>query len=232
MGVHKREEVTYFQVGANGDIRLTVPEGTEGAVRREYEDRETKEVKVKHELIYSEIDGMIGDITIMTGKFGDNLIVPLKDVTTGEVLCLSLGVTSNFGEDFMKKMPSIDYSKPVKLVPFSFTSDKGKAIKGVSVYQDGEKVKNYFRDEEAKKNINGLPEPEGDTKSYTKDDWKIYFLTTRKFLINFNKTAGYIKDKAAVAASVPLVPTDGSESVLPVYDDMIADDVAGEEEPF
>lgn len=228
MGVHKREKVTYFQVGANGDIRLTVPKGTPGAVRREYEDRETKEVKVKYELIYTEIDGMIGDITIMTGKFGDNLIIPLKDTVTGETLCLSLGVTSNFGEDFMKKMPSIDYTKPVKLVPYSFTTDKGKTKKAITVYQNNVKLSDYFRDAEGK-NINGLPEPEGDTKSYTKDDWKIYYLTTRKFLINFNKTAGYIKDKAAVAASTPLVP---NAPTLPVYDEVIPDDVAGEDEPF
>lgn len=230
MGVHTREQVTYMQIGANGDIRLTVPEGTTGAVRREYEDRETKELKHKFEMVYSAIDGLIGDITIMAGKFGDNLIVPLKDVASGEVITLSVGLTSNFGEDFMKKMPNIDYSKPVVITPFSFTSDKGKAIKGVDIKQDGEKVKNYFRDDVAKKNINGLPEPDGDTRSYTKDDWKIYFLTTRKFLINFNKTAGYIKERAAVAAaSAPLVPTDMSESVMPEYPE---DEINPEDVPF
>lgn len=229
MGVHTTESKTYFQVGANGDIRLTVPEGTTGAVRREYEDRETKEVNHKFELIYKFIDGIVGDITIMQGKFGDNLIIPLKDVATGETLYLSLGVTSTYGEDFLKKMPNIDYSKPVVITPFSFTSDKGKLIKGVDVKQDGGKVKNFFRDEEAKKNANGLPEPEGDTKVYSKDDWKIYFLTARKFLINYNKEKGFIKDKAA--SSTPLVASD-SPSVLPNYDALIVDDVAGEAEAF
>ena len=228
MGVHKREEVTYFQVGSNGDIRLTVPEGTAGSVRREYEDRETKEVKVKYELIYSDIDGMVGDITIMTGKFGDNLIIPLKDTVTSEVFCLSLGVTTNFGEDFMKKMPNIDYSKPVKIVPFAFTSDKGKAVKGVTIYQDGEKIKNFFYNETNKIASNGFPIPDGDIKKYTKDDWKIYFLTARKFLINYNKQNGFIKDRAIAAAGTPLVVSD-SPSVLPDYEDVIVDDVAGEE---
>jgi cellulose biosynthesis protein BcsQ len=230
MGVHKREEVTYFQVGANGDIRLTVPEGTAGSVRREYEDRETKEVKVKYELIYTDIDGMIGDITIMSGKFGDNLIIPLKDTTTGEVLCLSLGVTSNFGEDFMKKMPNIDYTKPVKLIPYSFTTDKGKTKKGITIYQDSIKISDHFHDAQGI-NTNGLPVPEGDTKKYTKDDWKIYYLTARKFLINYNKEKGFIKDKAVAAAGTPLVVSD-SPSVLPDYEDAIVDDIAGEEETF
>ena len=233
MGVHKRENKTYLQVGSNGDIRLTVPEGTPDAVYREYEDRETKEVKGKWELVFTDIDGLIGDITIIQGKFGDNLIIPFKDITSGEVLHLALNVTSNFGEDFMKKMPNIDYSKPAQLIPFAFTSDKGKAIKGVTIYQDGNKIKNFFYDEDAKKNINGFPVAEGDTSKYTKDDWKIYFLTARKFLINYNKEKGFIKDKAA-ASSTPLVPTDNPHDLLPpeLGGDAIVDDVAGEKDPF
>ena len=236
MGVHTTETKTYFQVGANGDIRLTVPEGTAGAVRREYEDRETKELKHKFELIYSFIDGMVGDITIMQGKFGDNLIIPLKDVVSGETLYLALGVTSSYGEDFLKKMPSIDHSKPVVITPFSFTSDKGRLIKGVDVKQNGEKVKNFFRGKkegsDTEENINGLPNPEGDTKGYSKDDWKIYFLTVRKFLINYNKEKGFIKDRAA--SSTPLVVSDSPHDLLPVElgGDAIPDDVAGEEVPF
>lgn len=193
---------------------------------------------MKHELVYTDIDGMIGDITIMAGKFGDNLIIPLTDVQTGQTLHLALGVTNPFGEDFLKKMPNIDYTKPVVIIPFSFTSDKGKLVKGVTVRQDGEKIANFFRDEEAKKNMHGLPEAEGDTKGYSKDDWKIYFLTVRKFLINYNKEKGFIKAQAAT--STPLVVSDSPHDLLPdnlksadeIAADSIADDIAGEEEPF
>jgi hypothetical protein len=207
MGVHTRESKTYLKVlASDGTLRLAVPEGTPGAVRRTYEDRDTKEEKVVFEQVFDFIDGMIGDVTIVEGKFGSQVMVPIIDGDT--TFTLSLGLTSNFGEDFLKKLPNIDLKKPVVISPFSFTSDKGKPVRGMSIQQDfkiangsvvgGTKIKNFFRDEEAKKNINGLPEPEGDTRKYDSDDWKVYFIKVRKFLVSFNQERGLIKDKNAV----------------------------------
>lgn len=209
MGVHKRESKTYLKVLlSDGTIRQEVPAGTEGAVRRTYEDRETKAEKEKFELVYDMIDGIIGDITIMEGKFGDNVIVPITG-DDGQTFLLSLGTAQPFGEDFMKKLPNIDLAKPVALVPFSFTSDKNKLVRGITVYQDftivggqiqgGVKIKNFYYNETEKRATNNFPVPEGDTKKYKTDDWKIYFTIARKFLINDLKERGLIKEGSAEA---------------------------------
>lgn len=219
MGVHTRESKTYLKVlASDGTIRQTVPQGTEGAVRRTYEDRETKAEKETFELVYDFIDGTIGDIFLFEGKFGDNLIIPISDGDS--TFHLSLGTSTNFGEDFMKKLPNIDLTKPVAISPFSFMSDKGKPVRGVSIVQDfiiqngsikgGAKVKSYFYDDEAKKNINGYPDPDFDVKKAKPDDWKIYFAQARKFMVADLKAKGLIKD-AASAPAADAAPDESAE---------------------
>src|SRR4030042_2313236 len=205
-----REQKVYLQVIADGSIRKVVPEGTPGCVKREYEDRDTKEVKFKHELVFSAINGILGKITLNKGKYGDQLIVPITDGE--ETLTLALSTSQNFGEDFMKKMPNINFDKPVRLAPFSFTSDQGKNIRGIDVRQDwnpnepitadnGNKIPSNYYDPEVKKNINGYPDPEGNTRDFSTDDWKIYFAIARKFLVNDLKTKGLIAEGAAAAGT-------------------------------
>lgn len=225
MGLETREQKTFLQVISDGSIRKVVPEGTPGCVRREYEDRETKEVKHKFELVFSAINGMIGKISLNKGKYGDQLIIPITD--GDEVYNLALSTQQNFGEDFMKKMPNINFDKPVRLSPFSFVSDAGKTIRGVDVRQDwnpsepnsGNKIPSHYQEGTGRdtKNVNGYPEPDGDTKTFSTDDWKIYFAIARKFLVNNLKTKGLIVD-SAVAATAPIASAAkeiAPEEVLP-----------------
>lgn len=210
MGVHKRDSKTYLKVlGSDGTLRQSVPEGTEGAVRRTYEDRETKAEVAVFELVYDFIDGMIGDINLFEGKFGDNLIIPITD--GDDTFHLSLSTSQPFGEDFMKKLLNIDLSKPVAISPFSFTGENGKPVRGLSIVQDftinngsimgGTKVQNYFYDSVEKKTINGMPVPDFDTRKAKTDDWKIYFAQVRKFLVNTLKEKNLIKEGAAAPAA-------------------------------
>ena len=83
----------------------------------------------------------------------------------------------------MKKLPAINLSQPVKLIPYSFEDEKGKSKKGVTVYQGENKIDSYYWDKMEKKSINGMPEPEGDTSKFDSDDWKMHFMVVRKFLI-------------------------------------------------
>ena len=206
MGLQTRESQTFLQVIADGSIRMQVPEGTEGSVRREYEDKDgNKQFKI--EAVFNAIDGMLGDITVKAGKFGDQIMVPITDQDSGEVYTLALGTSSNFGEDFMKKLPNINLAEPVLLAPFSFVGDNGKDVRGMDIRQgfdvntpnSGEKVVDHYRDFDTKKNINGMPEFDGNKD--VKDDWKIYFITARKFLIADLTEKGIIKT-AAVAGVV------------------------------
>lgn len=225
-----REQKVYLQVIADGSIRKVVPEGTPDCVRRVYEDRETKEERHKFELVYSAINGIIGKVTLNKGKFGDQLIIPITD--GDETLTLALSTSQNYGEDFMKKMPNINFDKPVRLAPFSFTSDTGKIVRGIDVRQDwnphepitadnGNKIPSNYYDPEAKRNINGYPDPEGNTREFSNDDWKIYFAMARKFLVNDLKSKGLIADSSAAGttaavAAKEIVPegVDGEEDVF------------------
>lgn len=168
----------FLSILADGKFHQTVADGTEGAVVREYEDKDGKE-QSKTELVFGEVEGLITEISFDESDYGKNLIIEIDG--EGEI---KIGTASNFGEDLLKKIPSIDKSKPVKLVPYSFTDDKGKTRKGVTVYQDDKKVENYYYDSVNKKAINGIPQAEGDTSKFDKDDWKMYFMKVRKFLIN------------------------------------------------
>lgn len=183
MGLQTRESVEFISIlGSDGTLRLKVSEDTPGAVRREGKDSKDQPF-VKYELVFASINGIITDLALHEGEFGTNIIVTFKDGDQENKL--SLNSASPFGEDFMKKLPSIDLTKEVVLAPFSFVDNKGKTRKGVTITQDGKKLTNFFYDAEKEKNVHGYPEPKGDTSKYSKDKWKLYFNECRVFLIDY-----------------------------------------------
>lgn len=167
----------FITILADGKFHESVEDGTPGSVVREYEDSKTGEMKQKVELVHESVSGIITNVSFHDGEFGKTIQVELD----GDGV-VSVGTTSTFGEDLMKKLPAIDLTKEVKLTPYSFEAE-GKTRKGITVYQGGEKVESFYYDKEAKKAINDIPQPEGDTKSFDSDDWKMYFMVVRKFLI-------------------------------------------------
>lgn len=172
----------FVSILADGTLRLVVPEGTEGAVKREYESSDGK-TGVKYELVYTELAGMITHIGFYEGDYGKLIQVTVTD-EEGESYVLSVSTAQNYGEDLMKKLPNVDLKKPVKFVPYSFEDDNKKVRKGITIYQDEEKIQNFYYDADKKKNINGYPDPKFKKKTPTKDDWKLYFLSARMFLID------------------------------------------------
>ena len=178
MGLTASEHKDYAYILADGKIRVQTEESTPGAVKREYETSDGK-TGVKWELVYDKIDGLITFINFKDGDYGKQLQVEIDGIN------LMMNTSSNFGEDLMKKLPNIDLTKHVSLAPFNFNNDKGKSVKGISVIQGDEKVKNFFWDNDTGKPVNGYPEiPEGSDK-FDSDDWKAYFITVRKFLIKY-----------------------------------------------
>lgn len=183
---HKKEE--YVSVLSDGTLRLVVPEGTEGAVKREYETS-TGEKGIKFELVFSKLIGKVTNVAFFDGDFGKLIQLTVND-GQGDMI-LSLSTATNFGEDVMKKLPNIDFTKDCEFAPYSFTNEKGKAVKGISITQDGEKIKNFFQSENTdpignnSEPINGYPKAKGDTTKFSKDRWKIFFLEAREFLVNY-----------------------------------------------
>ena len=177
METKQRDNRRFITILSDGKFHETVLEGTDGAIKREYEDK--NDVKqIKWELVFDEVSGRITKISFKDGDYGKFLNLEIDNDGV-----ISMGTTDSFGEDMMKKLPSINFSTSVKLIPYSFEVD-GRNKKGITVYQDDIKIDNFYWDKEKSKPTNGIPEPEGDTKDFTKDDWKIHFIKVRKFLIS------------------------------------------------
>lgn len=213
-------------LGSDGTLRLVVPEGTEGAQFREYETSDGKKGS-KWELIFKSLSGKISNLYIHEGDYGANLMVTLA--YDGGEDTISIGTGTPFGEDFMKKLPNINLDEYVEIQPYSFEDDKGKIKRGISIKQGDRKIQNFFykpSDVEGGRgeNINGYPNPTGDTSNYTKDDWKIYFMQARRFLVKY--TEENFLPKFAGKTTVT-VTTDGApvEEKMPEYpmDDAKAD---------
>jgi len=187
---------TFISVLSDGKFHQTVPEGTVNSVKREYEDKQGgKHSKI--ELVYDEASGFISKLSFNDNEYGKSLNIELDGDGT-----ISLNVESNFADDFMKKLPNIDLNQKVTLAPYSFEDDNKRNRRGITVYQNGNKIENAFWDSEKKLPKGDLPKVEGDTESFDKDDWKMHFMRVRKFLVsNTEKIAGnmgsFIKPRAA-----------------------------------
>jgi len=178
-----KEDKIFASVLADGAIHIECDEGDEGAKKRDFETSDGK-TGVKFEKIYSEITGVISNIRFQEGNYGVQLQLTITDGDE-KPITLSLGTASNFGEDMMKKLMSLDLTQPVTLAPYSFTDEKGKSKKGITVTQNGKKIQNYFYDFAKKEVTNGYPQPKKGKKPLSKDQWKMYFMEARLFMIDF-----------------------------------------------
>ena len=188
-----REEIkktgTFYTV-IEGTFRTRVDETDEDAERREWSTPDGK-TGVKWERVIGALVGKIEGIAFYESDYGKNLQITLaKDDPTDKTRIISLGTASNYGEDTMKKLPNVNLTKEIRFRPFCFTAeDTGKEVRGMELTQQDEqgkftkKVTNYFWNVEKKEARHGYPTPEGDVQAYSSDDWKIFYLQARKFLI-------------------------------------------------
>ena len=184
---------TFYTI-ISGSFRAKVSQDDPRAIRRDWTSPDGKEKGTKYEKKVDHFFGMIENVEFRDGKFGMQVLVSLdKNEETGEEPVLAMSNASREAEDFLKKLPNVDFSKEVRLRPFEFTGDGGDEVRGMEVLQQDDegnyalKITNFFRDKEKKENVNGYPDPEGNTEDYSKDDWKIYFLKARKFLKDYTE---------------------------------------------
>jgi len=183
MGLIAKEQRNFANIIADGTIRTKASEGEKGAVRRDYKLSNGEE-GFKYEHVYHEISGYIDEISFWEGEYGKSMHICVND--GDESVVLSVSVQSNFADDIMKKLPNIDFTKEVVFKPYSFEDKETKKMrKGVTIIQGIEKINNYFIDAKKKKATNGFPEPEKSKKEMDNDDWKIYFMKSKKFLQKF-----------------------------------------------
>lgn len=166
---------TYLSI-AQGAIRQTVSEQTEGAIRRDYEMKDGTK-GYKFEFVYKSWEGKIKDIRVKDGKFGEVCEIEFDDAV------LSLGTKSRYFMDLIKRLMNANVNRTMTFTPYDFETD-GKKLTGVSLVQNGEKIPNYYWDDVNKMTINGMPVPNFNTKQARTRDWEAYWLQVQGFLVD------------------------------------------------
>ena len=160
-----------------GTLRQKVDQDTKNAVKREYELKNGQK-GIKYELIYKEWFGVIRKLTIKDSEYGETLEVEFDDAV------ITINTESRYFADFVKKLMGANINQTISIAPFDWEPEPGKRSVGVTLTQNGEKLKNYYWNDVDKTPCNGIPmAPKNAKKTFKKDDWKMFFLTTKKFLI-------------------------------------------------
>ena len=166
-----------------GKFRQKVDEGTSGAVRREYELK-NGEKGVKHELVFRSWKGIIEDIRVVDGEYGEVCHVVFPDAT------ISIPTASRYFLDFAKKARNINTDREIELIPYDFEDNEGQRRTGISVLQEGKKQENFYWDAGKKTTKNDFPKV--DEKEYKKlsgtrlkEFWRDYYgRTVKNFLVD------------------------------------------------
>ena len=167
---------TMFLSIIQGKFSQKVDATTPGAKRRDYELKSG--VKgTKYELIYDTWSGVLRELNFKDTKYGTFMNLEFDDAT------VSVNTESRYFTDTVSKLASVqDFTLPITLAPYDFITEKDEKRTGMNILQGETKHSNFFYSKEEKKNINDFPVPEGDTKTYEKTDWIIYFARVQKFL--------------------------------------------------
>jgi hypothetical protein len=182
-----------------GSLRQSVPEGTAEAVRREWEAGGDK--GVKHEIVFKAITGLITDVNFYDGESNGrkftNLNIVLDENENGKKPVISVGVSTRYASDILKKLPGVNFDEEVRIRPYAFIPEgEEKTVTGVEITQKDRsgnftrKVDSHFHSKggDGKTLVkNGFPKPDGDTREYTSDDWQAFYVQVRRFLVNYTK---------------------------------------------
>lgn len=180
MALETREAGAIYLGIVGGNITKRSSKDDPTAVKREYEDKDGNK-KVVYEHQYSKLTGNIIKWQFRDGKYGEEFQLSIQDVD--EVYVVSMKTSERYFQDFAQKFKEIDLSKEVTLSPYDFVDENDKIIRGISVYQDDQKLFSHYYDPEAKKTIGGMPTvSKKEAKGYDGDDWKMHFIKVKKFL--------------------------------------------------
>jgi hypothetical protein len=202
---------SYLTIKADGRLHQRSEEGAEGAELYKWVNDKTGASGESWDIIFNEIDGHITGINFYDGDYGKVLNVTVS--WDGGEAVVQMQITSNFCDDFLKKLPGVNLDEEVRLRPYSFKAkDNDKMLRGITVSQmdengrEWEKLPNHFYNKDTQENLHGYPKPEPLAKGekYDKDDWTAYFIKVRKFLIGYaeQQVIPNVKKRAPVGAGV------------------------------
>ena len=210
MGLISNETYDYWGI-SYGKIRKRTTEDDPNAVKRTVEnDDGTK--KVVYELVNKGLSGIIEGVEIRKGNFGSQLYIEISDGI--DRFFLQVGWETPYSRTFLERLPGVDITKEVSIIPYSF-EDKSNKRSGITLYQDGVKIPNYYKeyneDFTSSKHLHGYPAGKDGMDS---DDWKIVGIQQMKFLKEKVVDAFPFIDKEEVRDS-RIANSDDKKSDLP-----------------
>ena len=192
--MEREDKGRLLYVLADGLLREQVDQTTEGAKLRVVKDDAGNVKAEKWELAYPGITGFITGITMYDGEYGSNVMIAMKDESDEEFV-VSLKASSMYGEDFLHKLPNVDFTKEVSMKGYNFEAEGGRKMTGITITQDGEKLRNAFNYKEGDEwvtPIEGYPQVDDKKVPKNSEAWKIFFATRREWVIEYLTEQGLI----------------------------------------
>lgn len=160
-----------------GNLAQTVDKDTPNAKLREYE-LSNGDKGSKWELNYMNWTGKVQRIEFKDNEYGTTCNIDLGDAV------LTLNTDSRYFSDLATKLCGADLKQEITFHPFDIEIEGGKRKRGVSVQQNGEKLKNYFYNYETKESLYGFPTVDKEQQAKLKKNyWKVYFAEVTAFLV-------------------------------------------------
>lgn len=158
-----------------GNIVQKVDKSTPGARLREYELANGQKGE-KWELVYMSWTGKVHNISFKDTEYGTVCNIDLGDAL------LTLNTSGRYFTDLACKLLSADITQELVFHPYDMEVEGGKKKQGVSLQQNGEKLKNFFWD--GKQTTGDFPVVDEEKKAKLKKNyWKTYFAEVEAFLI-------------------------------------------------
>lgn len=193
------KKATYYTI-KEATFRVKTHKDDPEAQARTYTNPKTKQDGVAYERVFKALFGRIEDIKFTENSLDDGTVlrsinINLGDSEDGTANIISMPIDSRYTADFLKRLPKIDLTKEVRLMPYDI-EDNGPRKVGISITQrdDNEQFTikipaDFFTKVEEKNgekiytNLHGFPEATEEDAS----DWPFYFKKVEKFLINYTK---------------------------------------------
>lgn len=169
---------------------------------RFYKNRNGEWLQLTGVFIESFDDVNITNIQVQEPKELDNgttipeqIVIDMNSPVPGKVDRLQMASDSKWGNDIARKIISTDLTKPLTIKPFSFVpKNSDKRIEGMSIYQNGEKIEDQYKEKDDKgnvTNINGVEQfddladkaKEITNEKLRSNAWKTYFTTVNVFVV-------------------------------------------------
>lgn len=148
MGVGQQSADKYYGV-YEGKVSRSFKEPTKAS-----KARVNKEGRTVNEEFYDYIEGLITSIKVKEhDKYGRSWIITFLD-DDGDTLIWQLSYSGGYAGAFLKILPNVDLTEPVRCIPSYKENAKGKKQASVFIKQDGVSLKWAF----TKDNKNGLPD--------------------------------------------------------------------------